>query len=1139
MAPGPADPARAAGAFDDELARAELDALRGRRFDPPRSSDRWEFGDGMAGLAFSGGGIRSASFNLGLLQALLRARLFRRFHYLATVSGGGYLGSMISGHARSREDGKGGFPYAPEARELDPELLLHVRERCRYLTPSNGRRFGDLLAFGVPLLRGFAAHVLMAALFFGLFAVPFMIRGPEHFPSLSDLAPRLPWAMAVTGAGLVLLSLLTLFWEPLFKGPLREALNHVLAAGLVLLLLEAAALAHHALVTAGWEELQHWVAGGLGGAGAGGAYGALRGAVGAFDSWARWRRIVLHAAPWLVAAGAGYFLLWLFRTGLFRLIAGAEPRSPAAQAAWAETVVWSLESARWWTQLSLLALVFAHAVFLFATGSRSPERARGRRLQIALYAVAIAVVTVPVVAPHAGETVVAWTGLACLVAGLARSLVQDIRRREPRMGALALVLLLLSAATLARSLSWAGAGIHLSGLDHAYWHLFLLLVQAGTVFCLFFDLNATSLHAFYRDRLADLFLSDPRTGARLPDLSLSRLEGNAREGFPFHLLCCAVNLPASDDRRVAERRVDSFLVTGNRAGSPSLGLAEPGAWARSGEALSLPAAMAVSGAAVNSHFGAGVPAPVSALMTVLNLRLGQWWANPSALRAARLPSLLAFTIWPVYFVKEMLSAFDPRDSRCLVSDGGHFDNLGLYELVRRRCRYVVVSDAGADPERRFADLGTAIRRCRVDFGADVEIDTELLRAEPETGISPRHVAVGAIRYPEGGRGILVYVKSSLTGDEPADVLQYRRDHPAFPHESTADQDFDEAQFESYRRLGEHVGEAVFGAEGADGDLGAAFAAVRDRWRTPAPDGGARFVELCRDFAELEGAEFLQAANLLDAEQYPEVFREPPPGQDLHRAFHHVVRQIQLMENFWIALRLDESRNRAHPDNRGAMNLFRRWARSEFFRSVYPVVRSIYGQEFQRFCEEQLRLPTNGTCLRAAEPVALTDESWGRCEGIVAHHAILGAVRAAVPALAGRASLHAVELAHRGGATPVGVAVAANVEPAAAELFAFMIDNRYFHSGVAERLLEALRAAHPGRSLVMLPLLRTDGPDLDEWAGRVRYFQQLGFTAGMTSSRLDREEGPAGFAARAWPRPPRAFEAGAVRLPFLHCSCGAR
>jgi hypothetical protein len=1133
------------------LAPEELALLRTRRIDAPGASNRWEFGHGLAGLAFSGGGIRSAVFNLGLLQALLRCRLFRRFHYLSTVSGGGYLGSMVSAHARvdpgARDPGLG-FPYAPQATELDRGLLRYVREHCRYLTPSNGGRLGDLLGFGIALLRGLLSHVLLASVFFGLLAVPFFILSPEAFPRPDDIAPHLPRAAGMTALLVVALALGTLFWERVFSGRARKLCNGLLKLGLALLLLELALYGHWRLERAKLELAQHLAAGILGTGGLAGAFAALRGAAGAFETWSRWRRVLLRAAPYVVVLGLGYFLLWVFQSGLFRLVADqAPPAAPVLFAEWCNLVVHRLEKAQFWASLVLFATIAAHALVLFAGPPPGRKRVGGRRLQVVLYALGSSLVFLPALLPAAGEPIVLWGVLASLAAGLGVSAIDVARERRFRLFWPAALLALYFAFTFARAVAWTLRHDELSPLDHAYQHLLIVLLQAGVVFSLFLDLNETSLHGFYRDRLADLFLFDPRRDERLPDadLGLGKLAENAGHDLPFHLLCCAVNLPASDDRRVAERRVDSFVVSGTRIGSPGLddgagaGLASPGEFAEAGEPLGLPAAMAVSGAAVNPHFGAGVPAPVSALMTILNVRLGVWWANPRYLHRPKVPSLLSFTIWPVTFVQELLSAFDPRSYRALVSDGGHFENLGLYELVRRRCRYIVVSDASADPERRFADLGNAIRRCRTDFGADIELDTELLRADPATGLSGRHVVVGSIEYRGGGRGTLVYVKSSLTGDEPADVLQYRREHPAFPHESTADQDFDEAQFESYRKLGEHVGEEVFGTKAADGDLGVFFASVRDRWRPPAPDGGARFVELCREFSALEGTDFLQAANLLDHEQYPEIFSGKPRKGDLHAAFHHVVRQLQLMENFWIALRLGERENRVHPDNRGAMNLFRRWARSPYLRSVYPVVRTVYGQEFQRFCEEHLRLPKEESCLHTPPAVDLTTESWKACEGVVAYHGILGVIQAALPLLEEQAKLHVVELAHGGDATPVGEAIVANVEDAGAELFGFMVDNRYFYSGVAERLLSSIREAYPGRSLVMLPLLRDRGFDDDEWEGRVRYFQQLGFTASETSTDRTGDPTTAGYAARAWLRPPRASVAHLAPLPFLHCDCGVR
>ena len=161
-----------------------------------------------------------------------------------------------------------------------------------------------------------------------------------------------------------------------------------------------------------------------------------------------------------------------------------------------------------------------------------------------------------------------------------------------------------------------------------------------------------------------------------------------------------------------------------------------------------------------------------------------------------------------------------------LSDGGHFDNLGVYELIRRSCRYIIVCDAGQDDRFICEDLGNLVRRCRTDFGVEIDIAVDRIRGRDAAGISQTHCVVGKIHYlnipqprarPARGRrtaarscpaarpgheeGYLVYIKPSMTGDEPQDVLEYNRRIPEFPHQTTADQWFNESQFESYRKLG--------------------------------------------------------------------------------------------------------------------------------------------------------------------------------------------------------------------------------------------------------------------------------------------------------------------------------------------------
>ena len=168
-----------------------------------------------------------------------------------------------------------------------------------------------------------------------------------------------------------------------------------------------------------------------------------------------------------------------------------------------------------------------------------------------------------------------------------------------------------------------------------------------------------------------------------------------------------------------------------------------------------------------------------------------------------------FKGWPYYFLKELLGSCKETDRLLNLSDGGHYENLGLYGLVKRGCRLIITSDAAADPGFAFGDLAGAQRKLRIDLGVDIEIDVSDLRPDPDTGLCKRHHAVGTIHYPNGLKGTLVYIKTSLTGDEPEDLRAYRRKNPTFPDQSTGDQFFDEGQFESYRKLGEMIAREVF------------------------------------------------------------------------------------------------------------------------------------------------------------------------------------------------------------------------------------------------------------------------------------------------------------------------------------------
>ena len=174
-------------------------------------------------------------------------------------------------------------------------------------------------------------------------------------------------------------------------------------------------------------------------------------------------------------------------------------------------------------------------------------------------------------------------------------------------------------------------------------------------------------------------------------------------------------------------------------------------------------------------------------------------------------------------VDEALGLTNDRSPYVYLSDGGHFENLGLYEMVLRRCHFIVVSDAGQDPECSFADLGEAVRKIRVDFG--IPIDFDQMNIYPRSQIDGakergHNCAIGRIRYSavDGSTapdGIIVYIKPACYGDEPRDIYEYFKRSQTFPHESTADQFFSESQFESYRMLGAYTMEKLCADCGVD------------------------------------------------------------------------------------------------------------------------------------------------------------------------------------------------------------------------------------------------------------------------------------------------------------------------------------
>jgi hypothetical protein len=369
------------------------------------------------------------------------------------------------------------------------------------------------------------------------------------------------------------------------------------------------------------------------------------------------------------------------------------------------------------------------------------------------------------------------------------------------------------------------------------------------------DANRVSPHYFYLDRLGETYLFTERLQREgegqpagclrtvrnsirmtLTELhGLPPIPGDRTRAFtsPYHLLSAAINLPSSRDLARKDRKSGYFLFSKYFCGSVHTGFLATSVY--QGGLTELARAMTISGAAASSGMGAGTFFAQAFATVLFNLRLGYWMPNPGHKRSRKSGDRLYF--WPRWLAREMFMRASEREVLVNLSDGGHTgDNVGIYPLLQRRCRVIIACDAEQDGDLTFGSMTEALRHAYVDLGVDVDIDFTMVRPDPVTGMSRSHCAVGLIRYPPPSRfgrqdelpsmeadkstdqplvGYLIYLKNSMTGDEPETVLNYKSGHPKFPHETTVDQFFDDAQFESYRALGVHIVEHSLGPWAAD------------------------------------------------------------------------------------------------------------------------------------------------------------------------------------------------------------------------------------------------------------------------------------------------------------------------------------
>jgi predicted acylesterase/phospholipase RssA len=968
-------PEREAVSFADVLS-AELDEIarsrqaRGEKAAVPDDKDALARARaaGLVGLAFSGGGIRSATFNLGVLQGLAKLRLLPRFDYLSTVSGGGYIGSWLCSWIK-----RAGAPRlaladvqqqlartrADSAERAEPDEVNFLRSYSSYLTPRRGALSTDTWTIVTTYFRNLVLNlaVLVPALT-ALLLVPYI--GAGLFQDAAPVLREPAWAEWPFGIAFALLLVAITVVSVNLVGPMLSNGRSVEAPlasfgsvgvwfGVVAPILVAAWCASLGVwlqipVTADELALMPWVESSA-------SYYATMWILAlivslyarvlndAAEIWTFFRKLrrqsllatLRNAAPRLsreqlrartlkLIGSFGRLLYWSLKTVIFALVAGAVSglmfyglaqcffalRSgfdelgqlwlvvvvglPLVVLIYAFTAVvhiglvgrdFSEEAREWWARLGAVVLIASSGIaLLFAVSIYGPplvdwlgatlhqalqaalvsgwlassiggallgKGTGSREEQQSSWARRLVVVSAPYIFVLGLLLLLAWAverGLPAWIGYANDRLAQASLGEWPR--AAALVQTVVEREYLLRYWPWVGFALLLGLALFISWRL---------------GINEFSLHAGYRNRLVRCYLgasrrprrANPFTGFDPDDdgIAIASLRHKDGYGGPYPIINTTLNLVHGQKLAWQTRKAASFVFTPRYCGyefsrreatSSERGLADHAyrPTEEYGGSVSLGTAMAISGAAASPNMGYHSSPALGFLMTVFNVRLGWWLGNPRHPKKWRRPGP---SVGLFYLLRELLGLTNNRSSYVYLSDGGHFENLGIYELVRRRCQFILVCDAGEDHAMTFGDLGMTIERVRADLGVQIDLNVRKIRPPTPAGYSNWHCAMGKIHYDARDPkdfGWLLYVKASMTDNEPTDVAAYRARRPAFPHESTADQWFDESQFESYRALGEHIISTVLsGTAGADAAKLAKTAAARWYVGPPARQEGKR------------------------------------------------------------------------------------------------------------------------------------------------------------------------------------------------------------------------------------------------------------------------------------------------------------
>jgi Patatin-like phospholipase len=809
-----------------------------------------ESGTDLTALCLSGGGIRSASFALGVMQTLARFGLLGQFHYLSSVSGGGYIASWLSLWRRLSPD-KIVFEALNAAMHTGNEAaqITGIRADSNYLTPQLGLLSADTWTVFALYLRNLLLNWLLFAPFFmgclmvprlcvmllastgeigrnesvfraacllggilvalGLsFAVYGRFRKQDHWLTDGRFILTVLCPLVASGATFTFAAVLAgrFHFAPFAGQPTRDHLLWGLAAGALIYFIawfigrmSSRSLASPAdrpiekkdvafwtlsggvvglIVSIGMAEIVSSMAGGV-------STPEAVGPIGAVEVLGLSGFVVAYLAGELLYVGLASFSHkgdmdreWLARSSGWLSAAAISWTVVSAIAVFAPLLVHSDIPHKEWLKLNALLGTGGVSGFVTLLLGWSNKTAATQATQSAK--------GVPLMRIAGIAAVIFAVSIAALLA------LFDERLEIAVQGAVEIWRPLIEGALL----------IFLIGIA------FLL----STVV----NVNRFSLHALYRNRLVRAFLGSARAGLRAPDpftgfdaadnQRLAEMRPQSNPDRLFHVINAALNIVASKNEAWQERKAESFAMTRLCCGNPYVRYRRTKYYGHPKKGISLGTAVAISGASVSPNQGYNSSPLIGFLLMLFNVRLGWWLGNPKMGSYALAGP--TFSLTPA--LRELAGDTTDDSEWIYLSDGGHFENLGLYEMIRRRCRRIVVSDAGCDPTCSFEDLGNAVRKIYIDFGVSIDFEKLEIKARQHPPVPGIRFAIGSIKYPGSSReGWLLYLKPTYQATtERADIRSYASSSPEFPHESTTDQWFSESQLESYRALGASIAEYI-------------------------------------------------------------------------------------------------------------------------------------------------------------------------------------------------------------------------------------------------------------------------------------------------------------------------------------------